>query len=207
MIDDDTFDYYGGNSKTFEEWECIESMQKIFRDDVDIGELSQLSEDDKQLLEEYAPILFNTFISSDCKKRYEELKEAMYGLCESINVYRFAHTFRVGIQQHTDRELTENQGRAKRLIVFKNNALNMLKIIDDEEHEYFDNVRTDELRKILLDVTINPNDFMPTFSSRIPRTYAITKEDIRLYLRNIPIDVVDDTLSEFIFKIKIHAEK
>jgi hypothetical protein len=201
-MESNTNDYYGVSFKTYEEWECEEAMEEIFREATDDGAFPNLTEDDKGLLTDYAPKLFNTFSYKQEKERKNELKKAMSGLCELYEAYRFESLFKIGISTHTDTNLTHNQGRNKRLEILQNRARDMLNIIDDEEHELFENERTNELRTILLEVELAPKYFAPTLTGRLSQKLAITKKTLNVYLHNLSSTVQDKTITEFCAKIK-----
>jgi len=180
--------------------ECTDTISELLRDFEYKGELSSLLEEDKVLLEEYAPKLFNTFKPKSTLNGREELREAMYGLCYILNTYRFESFFKVGISTHVSRDSFQKNGNRNELIRLQNHANDILKLIDNEEHELFENARTNELRKILLDVISTPDDFSPVFPNRLSQTRAIKKKSIQKYLEEF--STPSHFIREFLSKIK-----
>ena len=180
--------------------EFTDTMSELLRDFEDEGELPNLLEEDKVLLEEYAPKLFNTFKPMSILNSREELREVMYGLCYILNTYRFESFFKVGISTHVSRDSFRKNGNRNELIRLQNHANDILKLIGDEEHELFENTRTNELRKILLDVISTPDDFYPVFPNRVSRTLAIKKKLIQEYLEEF--STPSKFIQEFLSKIK-----
>jgi len=184
MYEDDLIGYHGNSIRTYQDWECTEMMEDILRDD----EFSNLSDKDKNLLEEYAPRLFNT-----AKYERESLKVFMRDLCrkvakfrKGISGFKFAKKKTAIYKNSSDEEIKDAlRGHAKAILNLTGNPENGELDYFTEKYHFF--------RELHLMIEC-PEDFLSMDVQYKPAS----KTKIKKYLHNLQLPNKTNTIKEFI---------
>lgn len=195
MMDDDLFDYYGGYHGTYQDYECVDMIRKVFETkgmiedfpNIPIGMM--LMDEDKNLLEDFATI-FNTLDKS------LDLYESMLGLLKLVKTYRsdLAYQHNVPIVNEWAISTHKKKDTDERLRAFKNNLYSVYKMLDSG----ISTEKSQTLQKILQDAMNNPCDYL----NHRRNAYNASTKDIEDYLRNLNLYNSSRRIDRFIDKIK-----
>jgi len=147
---DELVDYHGGSIRTYQDWECLEMMEDILRDE----EFQSMSENDLLLLEEYAPKLFNT-----APYKQEVVEFMMKELVRKLRDYRngiggFRFTAKEGVRLYSQKDHKVEQS-------LKDHATAILELLGDPSKGEIDYL-TEKYHffKELMNMAEHPEEFM-----------------------------------------------
>lgn len=225
------YDYYGVKKTTIEDYGCIEMMEAILYDASKEGEPEVdddgnilnndeelefdaedtiLTIDDKELLIEYAPQLFNTLLEP------EQLEKAMLGLVKVFREYRLNGDSRYGInyiREHSP-SFGAKKGRAEKEEDLVKKITQVIDLMGGDlyhkdtntiqinpntnEMQESDEPKATEIKDLLKRVRDNPSAYIP---SR-PLKPSTNKNNIKDYLFKLELANKTDTIEAFIKAIK-----
>ncbi len=181
---------------------CKDTMNSIIRTIPD----NIISTTDWDLLEEFAPKLFNTFHSPN------KLEESMQGLARAIMLYRGGPAMNKGFLKHFD--WLNKHSHQDNLETLKKKAEDMLKIIGrsqkvDVLRAYGQQDLNFELRNdlslTLEAVIFSPESFMPQDKKEKKKIISVTKNNIEEYLRGLDLIRKDSEIKEFMKHLKTNT--
>ncbi len=207
-MDDELYDYYGGSIRTHQDHECTEIMENILRKDV----CASISDNDKSLLEDFAPKLFNTFPVS-----IDDLEEAMWGLILCIRIYRGTPSLKEGIKKHypwKKEGMYSQKGWDNKVKILKDKAIEILEIIEETnatfnldktkkatkhfhvEYDSFVEHRNDLIFSLNV-LRLIPEAYMPPKIRKISNT----KDDIKSYLTGLSLPGKTNDIDNFMERL------
>lgn len=187
MNEDDLVGYHGNSIRTYQDWECTEMMEDILRDD----ELSNMSDDDKTLLENYAPNLFNTATYNE-----KTVRGMMKELCGRVAQHRRG----VGGFKLVNKKpsIYKNSSDEEIKVALRNHAQAILKIVGNPEKGEFDYLTENyHFFKDLMRMVESPEDFMSMDIKYKPAS----KTKIKKFLHSLKLPNKTDSIEEFVNKL------
>lgn len=165
-----------------------------------------LTENDKTLLEDYAPKLFNTIDNErEAGKMMKGLLKVLYKYRYETSEYSIPNDAKKRIPTYKHRSIEDKAIALKKKIAKSNKTISTLKeIIDLMGGENFHTVQGEELKKHfnglkkhLLNADRHPKEYIP-----IIRTTKITKKEIEDYLIGLNLSKKGATIKDFLAKIQ-----
>ncbi len=203
IMNNELYDYYGRSIRTYEDWECVEAMKTEIARKIEMMSSNIFTIDDENLLEEYAPKLFNT-LPRDRLDPFGNKIDVYYAvrnlLYEMIN-YRVnkLNKKRVSVAEH--REGLAKHSQEDKAEFLRKRASELLKMIggtkdriggEDMGFEKY------HLAKALEDLVSHPINYVPAhFKGR-----KTSKREIKAALVELELPGKTPIIEEFIKKLR-----
>ncbi len=160
---------------------------------------NSLNSNDKILLEEYAPKLFNTL------EKFDDLQSVMTKLVDLVNIYRYKSIIHRGEKKmltlYPKIKSASKKTEAEKIKIFKNHIVNMIKLAGDNRYSLQDHQKSKEyiyFWNILDDVCDHPEDYFPAEYRDVSTPQ---KETIEKYLMGLKLPGKTESIKEFMKKI------
>ncbi len=177
-------DYYGVSIRTYQDYECTEMMEDVLRD----SEFDIVRDEDKILLEKFAPKLFNTapYAAEIVRHMMKEIAASIREYRKGIGGFKFISKERARLKKAPDTEVDKS---------LKEHATAILELLGNPErgeNDYF--TEHYPFFKDLMNLAENPSDFK---SMRIKDKPA-SKTKIKKCLQRLKLPNKTNTIQEFI---------
>jgi len=151
----------------------------------------RLNLDDKLLLEDYAPKLFNTY------EDRQKLDKIMHKLALLLSNYRKEPNYNKSMKIFYEGEgvHSKNKSEEKRKEAFQKHCDNLYGLLGTG---FLRSEKGNELQKMLKDAFYNPQEYMPPKPKKITNSYS----NIHNFLTDLKLPGKSDTITEFITKLR-----
>ena len=197
-LDEDLYDYWGVCYRTHEDEECISTFEDVLSDTSPFSLHEQygkfgitlditLRDSDKDLLQKYAPKLFNTLL-----KQYD-LHDAILEWATLVHNYRNSQKEANFVNKNIygDYPTTYGSHKDKKTInAFKNRIKTIYDLMGGDA---VGTKKGNDLKKLLKDACENPNDYFTRKPEMKPN-----KDPIEDYLRGLKLPDKSKVITDFI---------